>query len=444
MTENRTTISGNKRDITSNIVWSVASKAVSMGAALLVGIYVARYLGPEQYGLMNYVVSFVGMFLMLATFGFENIEVREEAAHPERRDVIIGTTFSLRLAFSAATLLLVLLVAWANESDGTTLLLIALYALSVLTTPFEVVRNHFTAILKNQYVSKLSIAITCWSCCLKTALLLAGAPLGWFVGALVLDTVFGAVGYVVAYRVKIGSMANWSFDRNTALYMMRQSFPLLLSGAAAYVFLRVDQVMIGNMIGKEQVGYFAVASKFVEMLAFIPTIVANTVCPLLVKIKDEDQQRYQQKAQQFLDTVVWATALCALATSLLAPWLVGYTFGESYLPAIPILSILAYKAVAVGLNVASGQLLIIDKRQKWFVLRSFSGLLVCVMLNLYVIPRWGATGVAYIAIATQLVAGWLIHILIPPYRRVFAMQCKAILLGWATLPQVGLFVRRGN
>jgi O-antigen/teichoic acid export membrane protein len=444
MKEGRTTISANKRDITSNIVWSVASKAVSMIAALLVGIYVARYLGPEQYGLMNYVVSFVGMFLMLATFGFENIEIREEAAHPERRDAIIGTTFALRLALSAATVALVMTVAWINEGDSETLWLIGLYALSVMMTPFEVVRNHFTAILKNQYVSKLSIAITCWSCGVKTLLLLTGASLQWFIAALVLDTVFGAAGYLVAYRVKIGSVGKWSFDRNMARYMVKQSFPLMLSGAAAYAFLRVDQVMIGNMLGKEQVGYFAVASKFVEILAFIPTIVVSTVCPLLVKIKQESEQRYQEKAQQFLDTVVWTSALCAIGMSLAAPWLVKYTFGASYLPAIPILAILSYKAIAVGLNVASGQVLIIDKRQKWFVVRSVSGLLVCVLLNLYVIPRWGTIGAAYIAIATQLVAGWLVHLSIPQYRYVFNMQCKALLLGWHTLPQLGQFVRRSG
>ena len=99
--------------------------------------------------------------------------------------------------------------------------------------------------------------------------------------------------------------------------MLKQSFPLLLSGAAAYIFLRIDQVMIGKMISNASVGYFSVATKIVEILLFVPTIIIQTISPMLVKIKKKDEQQYKQRSQQVLNVTVWASIALSIITSLL-------------------------------------------------------------------------------------------------------------------------------
>ena len=131
-----------------------------MVSALFVGILVARYLGPEQFGLMNYVVSYVSIFLILASFGFDNIEIREEARTPEQKDKLIGTTFWLRIVLSCITMTLIVFTAIVTESDQYTIAIIALYALSVIFSAFDVIRNYFTSQVMNEYVAKVSIART--------------------------------------------------------------------------------------------------------------------------------------------------------------------------------------------------------------------------------------------------------------------------------------------
>ncbi len=428
--------------IISNVFWSLAGKLTGLVSALLVGIFVARYLGPTQYGVMNYAVSFVTLFLVIATFGFENIEIREEAKANDQKDTILGTVFVLRLLLSLFTIILISVVAYINEADTYTFGIIMVYAITVMLTPFEVIRNYFTSLVQNEYIVKVGIFRTVLSGVIKVVLLLVHASLVWFVISLVFDAFVLAQGYCYVYKKKIGSMRSWRFDKAWACYLLRQSFPLLLSGVAATIFLQIDQIMIGNMIDKTSVGYFSVASKFVEVLLYVPTILIQTVSPLLVKERKNNLESFREKAQMFMNITVWLCVVCAIFMALCSRYIVLWTFGMKYLASIVILQILSFKIVGVALNIVSGQLLIIEEKQKYFVLRSLSGCIVCVVLNLLVITRFGVGGVAAVAIATQLAAGFLIHLFIPTYRYMFFMQIRSLLVGWRDLYKIKMLLDR--
>lgn len=431
----------NKR-IISNVFWALVGKLAGLVSALLVGVFVARYLGPTQYGVMNYAISFVTLFLVIATFGFENIEIREEAKANEQKDTILGTVFTLRLLLSLITIILISIVAYINESDLYTFGIIMVYAITVMLTPFDVIRNYFTSLVQNESIVKVGILRLVLSGIIKGVLLLVHASLIWFVISLVFDACVLAQGYCYVYKKKIGSMRSWQFDKSWACYLLRQSFPLLLSGLAATIFLQIDQIMIGNMIDKTSVGYFSVASKFVELLLYVPTILIQTVCPILVKERKNNMESYREKSQVFMNVTVWSCVLCAIFTSLCSRYIVLWTFGLKYAASIAILQILSFKIIGVALNIVSGQLLIVDEKQKYFVVRSLSGCIVCVVLNFLVISRYGVDGVAVVAIITQFVAGFLIHIFIPTYRYVFFMQMRCLLIGWKDLYKIKMLIGR--
>lgn len=437
MSENKV----NKR-IISNVFWALVGKMTGLVSALLVGILVARYLGPTQYGVMNYAISFVTLFLVIATFGFENIEIREEAKANNLKDTILGTVFVLRLLLSLVTIVIISAVAYINEADLYTYGIIMIYAITVILTPFDVIRNYFTSLVQNEYIVKVGIFRTVLSGTIKIVLLLVHASLLWFVISLVFDACVLAQGYCYVYKKKIGSMRSWHFDKVWARYLLRQSFPLLLSGVAATVFLQIDQIMIGNMIDKTSVGYFSVASKFVEVLLYVPTILIQTVSPLLVKERKYNLDSYRKKAQMFMNVTVWSCVLCAIFTSLCSQYIVLWTFGLKYAASIAILQILSFKIIGVALNIVSGQLLIIEEKQKYFVLRSLSGCIVCVVLNLLVITRFGVCGVAIVAVATQFAAGFFIHLFIPTYRYMFYIQMRSLFVGWKDLYKIKMLLSR--
>lgn len=427
-----------------NVFWAMLGKVVNMAAALFVGILVARYLGPENYGVMNYVISYVALFSVIATFGLSNIEVRELSRTPEKKNEILGTCFVIRFFFTTIAYLVIVITVFIFDTDSFTKAMILLYGLSLYTTScFEVIRNYFTSIVKNEYVVKSEIARTLIGASIKVVLLLMHSPLWCFIVAMAFDTVLVASGYTISYKSAVGRLIDWRFDKTKVRYLVTQSFPLLLSGAAIIIYQRIDQVMIGNMIDNESVGYFATAGKFLDLILFLPTVLTQTVTPLIVKTKrDGAQIEYETKSYQFVSIVVWVSIIMALFFSVFAYPMIRYTYGVQYLAAVPVLQIMAWKTVGMAISSAGGQLIIIEKLQKWAVFRNLAGCVVCVVLNLFLIPKYGIIGSAFVTIITLFVSGFLANYLIPPYRHIFKMECKVLIFGWKELRYLKSYVNK--
>ena len=434
-------ISEKKKRALTNIAWAISGKIVSLTGVLVVGIIVARYLGKEQYGIMNYVISFVAIFQVFADFGLDFIQIREESKHPAHKDKIIGTTFTLKLFFAILTLLAILIITTLSEHDGRIRCYIMIYALSVILNTSWVSRNHFTSIVWNEYVVKTEISRTLIGMAIKIAFVLLNLPLIWFIVSLVIDSILLAVGYTASYIRKIDSIRKWNFDRDLAVFMLKQSFPLLLSGAAIVVYNRIDQMMIGKMIDQSHLGVYSVAVRFTELLVFVPTIIAQTISPILVEVRQKDAARYEELSRVFMNVTVSVCILLAILTSLLSYPIVRFTFGRMYIEAASVLSILAFKVVGDALSQTSGQLMIIEGIQKYASIRNIIGCVTCVGLNLIFISRYGIHGVAYVAIITILVSGTLADFIIPSYRKIFYKQIKAICVGWMDIIHIKTLLR---
>lgn len=433
-------LSETKQKVVRNLFWAVTGKVVTLLGSLLVGIFVARYLGPEQYGLMNYVVSFVALFQVFASFGLNSIEIREESKYRgtgekgrvpgAEANTILGTAFGLKLIFSGITMLLVILTAWLFEADTFTKWMITLYSLSMIMNTFGVIRNYFTSIVWNEYIVKTEISRTIIGALIKVVLLLLHAPLAWFIAASLFDTVLIAGGYLLSYRKQIASPRLWTFDLPTAKYLIKESFPLLLSGAAIVVYQKIDQVMIGNMIDKANVGFFSVASAFVSVLMFVPITITDTYMPIIAKAWNTDKELYRIQNQKFMNLTVWCTIICAVLVSLLSYPLVRYTYGEQYLASVPILQVLSFKVVSVAFSSVAGKMIVVEGLQKWTIIRDLVGSVVCVVLNYLLLPRFGVIAAAWIAIVSNLAAGYFSSIFIPAYRHTFVCQTRCLLFGW--------------
>lgn len=425
-----------------NVFWALLGKVVNMFGSLFVGILVARYLGPSQYGLMNYVISYVAMFSIIATFGLSHIEVRELARIPERKNEIIGTCFVLRMLFATIGYLIIIVTVFISEADSFTTIMIMVYGLTLYTSCFEVIRNYFTSIIKNEYVVKSEISRTIIGAFIKIALLLVHARLEYFIIATLFDTILVASGYLLSYSKKAGRITDWKYNKTLVPFLVKQSFPLLLSGAAVVIYQRIDQIMIGNMIDKESVGYFATAGKFLDIVLFLPGVLTQTVTPLLIKTKEERTLiEYENRCRQFISIIVWISVILALLTSVLANAIILLTYGAEYSMAVPVLQIMAWKTVGMALSSSGGQIIIIEGLQKWAVVRNVMGCVTCVIMNYLFIPTYGIIGSSIVTVLTVFVSGFMSNLFIPAYRKVFFIECYAILHGWKELVYIRKFIK---
>ncbi len=426
-----------KKKVISNLVWAVAGKTVNLAGTLVLGIIVARYLGPEQYGLMNYVFSYVFLFQVLACFGLDNIEIREEAKGNIAYTTIIGTAFWIKIIFGVICILLSVLTAYLISEDSFTITLIAIYSTYIVFNAFVVIRNYFTSIVENKNVVLSEIFRTFVGIGIKIILLVLDCSLTWFVASFAFDWLLLAGGYVSAYRNKVGALKHWTFSMPCARYLIRESLPLLITNAAVIIYQRIDQVMIGQLLpGKANVGYFSIAAKFVEVMIFIPATLANTISPVLVKLRKQNADEYKIKSQHFMNISLWLSITASAAVSLVSYWVILFTFGKEYLPSVAILQVLSFKMAATALSNTAGTMLIVEGLQRWVFIRDFAGCIACVTLNYWLLPRYGAIASAFVAIIANLTAGYLADAIIPAYRHLFVQQTKALLLGWRDIIHV--------
>lgn len=434
-------IPNHKKRILNNIIWALSGKIVNMAGALLVAILVARYLGPKQYGLMNYIISYVTIFNILSEFGMSNIEIRELSAHPENKERILGTCFRLRLVFASVTYLVIAITLILFRTDIYTSAMILVYGLSLFPNVFLIIRNYFTSIVKNEYIVKSEIIRTFIGALIKVVLVFSQCSLSWFIIATAFDFFLVGSGYVFSYRKIIGSPLTWKYDKSLIPYILKESFPLVLSGAAVVIYQRIDQVMIGNMIDKESVAYFATAGKFTDLVLFLPMILTQTVVPLLINAQIKStNERYEELKRQFVSIIIWISVFMSIFLSIISYYLIAFTYGEQYLPAVPVLQILAFKTIGMALSSSSGQIIIMEHIQKWSAIRNIIACFVCIGLNYILIPKYGIIGSSWVTIITVFVASYFSNIFIPAYHAVMKVQTYALFMGWHELKYIKSFI----
>lgn len=434
-------LTGTQRKVVTNVFWAVAGKIVTLFSTLIVSILVARYLGPERFGTMNYVVSVVSLFGIFATFGMTDIVIRELSKKDIPENVILGTAFTLRIILSFLAIIGILTYSLFYEDKKDIIYMMAIYSIYLIFACFDVIRSYFTAIIQNKRVVLSEISRSLCGACVKIVLILCHAPLIYFIAALTLDFVLLALGYYVNYQ-QVADCKKWKFDLTTAAFLLKSSFPLVVAGATAIIYQRIDQVMIAKIIDNTSVGYFSTALSFVGIVTFVPTIMIQTVGPLLVGFKKSDPKKYELESQRMMNVIVWFTIIACCIISCLSYPIIRYSYGIEYLAAVPVMQIAVFKAVGVALTMVGGQLIIIENIHKFAFIRNILACIVCIACNYWLIPRYGIIGSAWATLATVFFSGGFGNLFIPAYHHILKKQSLCILLGWKDIFKIKDIIKK--
>ncbi len=422
--------------IIQNVFWAMCGKMFTLASQSVIGILIARYLGPAQYGIMNYVISYVTLFTILASFGLDYIEIRELAYRKEERDDIMKTVFYGRCFFSVAVVLLIMGILCFTQPGRQVATLIMIYSISLVFSSFNVIRNYFTAMVDNKHIAQSEMCRSFLGAIVKVILLILAAPLIWFIIALVFDFFILALGYLSIYlktnHLNIFALPG-KFNGEILKYLLRESWPLLLSHSIVIVYQKIDQIMVYDMLNSRAAGLYGAAMQIVDLTAFIPTIVSLTLMPLLKVSRETNLKEYDNQRLLFLDLSFWGAFLLTIGMSFIGYWIFAVLYGKAYLGIVPVFQIMIWKVIGSTMSSASGQLIIIEGVQKYAILRNLGACIICIMANKFLIPLLGLVGAGLVAVITWFFAGFISNLLIPKYRIYFNLQCNSIFWGWRRL-----------
>lgn len=421
-----------------NLSWSVVGNSLNMLIILVVGIYVARFLGPEQYGLLNYVVSFVMLFSVFANFSSDEIIVKMLMLNKWSKSEVLKSALNFRLISALVTILILVVCAVLFENDGWTKLAIALYSISFIAQSFNVFTNFFVAELANKYVAKSTVLKSILSGTFKVFLMVFHADLIWFVLAFTVDFYFLAISlyafFRMHYKLKLKFQNNWKVVQE----IWKQSLPLMLTGVAIIIYDRIDQVMIKNMLGAEELGYYALGLRIISVIFFIPKIISQTLLPVLVSSNESDQAAFNNQMQLFSDSMIWVTIAISLVFSVFAKPIISLLTGDTYLVTGDLVQFLSWKSLISAFSFVSGQWIIIKGLQRFAPYANGAGAILNVALNFILIPTMGLWGALVATFISYSFAAYFFYYFIPKLRPAAYVINRSLLFGIPNLYRFGV------
>ncbi len=411
-----------------NTSWLFGEKILRMVVGLFVGIWVARYLGPEQFGLFSYAQSFVALFSIIATLGLNSIVVRELVKKELDKNILIGTSFIMMFFASLFVIGLLFIATFFTSNDTYTNILIFILASATIFQSFNVIDFYFQSKVLSKYVVYANISMLFLSSIVKIGLILVNAPLMSFVFVVLFDSIVLALGFIYFYKKNHQEFKNWKFDKKIALFLLKDSYPLIIAGVINSIYMKVDQVMIKEILDNTQVGYYAAAVKLSEVWFGIGVIICNSLFPAIVNAKKVSEELYYQRIYKLFLFLVVIAYILSIIVYFLSDYIILFLYGKEFIEASSVLAIHIFSAIFVYLGVSSGRWLIIENKTLLNLYRNIFGMIINVVLNIIFIPKFGIVGAAYASLIAYITAFYVMDIFQKGTRNIFYLKTKSLLL----------------
>lgn len=426
---NRLESSRNLQKILPNIGWLFADRILRMGVGLVVGVWVARYLGPEKFGSYSYALAFVALFGVLSTLGLDNIVVRDIVRDPSMKNEIMGTTFVLKLLGGTIGLLLATTGIYLVRPNDTLMrALVAIISVGLVFQSFETFTFWFQSQVQAKYIVYAKNGAFLLVALGKIILILTRAPLVAFAWAALAEIILGSAGLALAYRMHGHFSRLWSGSLKRARILLTDSWPLILAGMAIVVYMKIDQVMLGEMLGNQAVGIYSAATRVSEIWYFIPVAIVSSSAPSIVEAKKSGEALYYQRIEKLFRLVAALAISIVIPMSFFSGHVIRLLYGPDYFGAGPVLAIHIWAAIFVSLGVAQGPWTLNEGLMKLSLERTVIGAVVNVVLNLLLIPRSGVIGAAIATLVAQSLSACILNRFDRRTRRIFSLQMRALVV----------------
>lgn len=412
-----------------NTGWLFFDKALRMGVGFFVTVWVTRYLGPEKYGLFSYTAAFAGLFTAIANLGLYGIVVRDIVRYPESTDEILGTAFLLKISGGVCALVLSVGIMFILRPGETlTLWLVGIAAIGLIFQSFEV----FDFWFQSKLLSKRSVFANVPGFLLitiaKIVLILVHAPLVAFAWAGAFEILFGGLGLLAAYQLVSKRLGCLRASTTWARRLIKDCWPLIFSGLMLMVYNRIDQVMLGQMLGNKSVGIYAVAVKLSEFWYIFPTLLLNSVLPSIVEAKKSGESFYYRRLQKVFDFMALVSYLFVVPLFIFSKKIIVLLYGNAYSEAGAVLAIYVLSGIFVFLGHVRESWVTVENITRFSLYSTTVGAVTNIVLNYLLIPVYGNIGAAYATLIALFVACYLINAISAKTRTIFIMQTKSLFL----------------
>lgn len=410
-----------------NASWLIGGKIAQMILSLFVGALTARFLGPDNYGLISYGNAMMGFFMSLCTLGINSIIVKEFFDHPDEEGTALGSALLLRAISSICSALMVIaVVTIADFGEWETIAVVALCSVSLVFHIFDTINFWFQHLYQSRVTAIASFVAYVATAIYKIVLLLLQKDVYWFAFASSVDYIALAAVLLIAYKRHGGPPLRVSMKKGK--YLLSRSYHYILSGLMVAIYGYTDKFMLKQMLDESAVGYYATATAICAMWTFVLSAIIDSMYPTIVQAHKKSQELFDRKNRQLYAIVFYVTvfvSVCFLIFGDLAIWIL---YGDEYMPAAMPLKIITWYTAFSFFGVARNAWFVCNHKQKYLKYMYIPAAIINIGMNLIFIPLWGASGAAFASLVTQIFTSIVLPYCIPDLRPNARLMVEAILL----------------
>lgn len=422
----------NTKRVIKNASWIIGVQIVKSLLGMVISMFTARFLGPSNFGLINYASSIVAFVSPIMYLGINNILVREIIDSPEKEGETLGTAIGLSV-FSGMFCILGIFTftSLINRNEKETVIVCTLYSILLIFQALEMIMYWFQAKLKSKYTSIVALVAYAVVSAYKIFLLATGKSIYWFALSNALDYMLISVSLIFIYNI-IGSQ-RLSFSFKTAKRLLNTGKYYIISNLMITIFAQTDRIMLKLMINDSETGYYSAAVACAGITAFVFSAIIDSFRPLVFDYKKTDEIHYEKSIISLYSLIIYLSVLQSIAFTILAPIIISILFGSAFNASIPVLQIIVWYCTFSYLGGARDIWILAENKQKHLLAINAVGAVMNVVLNYFLIPSLGACGAALASVITQLFINYIFVLIYKPTRRngilqLFALNPKNLIL----------------
>jgi len=389
-----------------NSLWMIIEQILRMATGVFIGIWIARYLGPAQFGIFSYVIIIASILSMTAKLGLDGLIVRELINHPEKKDNYIATFFWLKLSWGLF-IAITLIAATPLYQNSINHLYIYIIAISLVFQSTEIVEVYFQSKVLAKFTAICKIGQLLLSSLIKVCLILTNKDLSWFIGIILFDQLSLSALLIYSYKKTENKRFPLNnFDTDIIKKIIKETLPLFLSSIVILLHLRIDQILIGAMIGNHEVGIYAASIRLSEISYGILAIIIASLYPAILNARNTNTHTYHSRLKKMHTFIILSSVAVAVPVIAFGEYFVVFLYGDSYAFASELLKIHIWTGIFIALGISSRQWYITEHLPKLEFFRASTGLITSILLIFAFKPIFGIIGIAYAIMISHIISGF--------------------------------------
>lgn len=412
------------RSILNNALWIISGKIMKMAIILLIGLFTARYLGPTNYGVLNYSAALIAFFAVISGLGLNSIIVNELIENSDHEGSIIGSGLVARILSGLLSVaILYVLIGLLSKNDSVMIYVTVFQSISIVFQAFELIEYWFQYKLQSKHVTIVQTLSYIIVAIYKITLIFLSKDIFWFAASNSIDMALIGLLLMGTYR-KMGGQ-RLGFSMQITKKMIQKSYHFILSSLMVVIYAQMDRIVIGKFLNQEAVGLYSTAVGISLMWTFVLSAIVDSARPSIMKIRHSNYTSYEKSLSSLYSVVIWLSICISIIVTIFAGDLIRVLYGNQYLGAVVALRIYIWISVFSFVGVARSIWIVSENKGKFEKKFAFWGAISSIIFNLILIPILGIKGAAISSVFTQIIS----NIIVPTLYKETRGNTKLIVRG---------------